>query len=170
MTEVTIYYLEMNSPAELVSNNDNSDLQVKEVEFRQFQYNKYLYQLVGSEWKWTDKLEWSNDQWREYVEQDSLRTWVAYAGGTPAGYYELNQSDDGDTEIAYFGLAPGFIGKGYGGYLLTHALGSAWDWPGTTRVWLHTCTLDHSSALPNYLARGMKIYREETRQASSAPV
>ena len=29
------------------------------------------------------------------------------------------------------------------------------------RVWVHTCTLDHKNALKNYLARGMKIFKEE---------
>ena len=29
------------------------------------------------------------------------------------------------------------------------------------RVWVHTCSLDHSNALKNYLARGMKIYLNE---------
>jgi hypothetical protein len=37
----------------------------------------------------------------------------------------------------------------------------AWDW-GATRVWVHTCSLDHPSALANYQARGMRLYRHET--------
>ena len=31
-----------------------------------------------------------------------------------------------------------------------------------TRVWLHTCTLDHPNAVPNYRARGFVPYRTET--------
>jgi hypothetical protein len=30
-----------------------------------------------------------------------------------------------------------------------------------SRVWLNTCTLDASAALPNYPARGFVAYREE---------
>jgi hypothetical protein len=30
-----------------------------------------------------------------------------------------------------------------------------------TRVWLHTCTLDAKAALPNYLARGFRPFKEE---------
>jgi len=164
VSEVTTYYLEMNSPDRLRESRGERKLRVVEAGFRQFQYNRFLYQLVGQNWEWTDKLAWSNDQWREYVEQENLRTWVAYAKGTPAGYYELLQTCDGNTEIACFGLAREFIGRGYGGFLLTHALRSAWAWTGTRRVWLHTCTLDHPGALGNYLARGMEIYREETHE------
>jgi len=28
-------------------------------------------------------------------------------------------------------------------------------------MWVHTCTLDHPNAIKNYLARGMKIFKEE---------
>ena len=31
------------------------------------------------------------------------------------------------------------------------------------RVWLHTCTLDSPQALPNYEARGMRIFKRERR-------
>ena len=65
-------------------------------------------------------------------------------------------------KIAYFGSAPKFIGRGIGGHLLSHALRSAWDWEGTKRVWVHTCTLDHPNALQNYKARDMEVYRVET--------
>jgi GNAT superfamily N-acetyltransferase len=114
--------------------------------------------LVGEKWSWTDKLKLSDEEWRRYVESENLRTWVAYSRGEIAGYYELQRQEKGNVEIAYFGLTPKFIGKGYGGYLLTHAILSAWSWGETRRVWVHTCTSDHVAALQNYKARGLKIY------------
>jgi len=87
---------------------------------------------------------------------------VGYYDGSPAGYHELRQDDGDGVEIAYFGLLPAFIGRGFGGALLTHALDEAWRME-PTRVWVHTCTLDHPAALANYQARGMKIYRVETQ-------
>jgi len=33
------------------------------------------------------------------------------------------------------------------------------------RVWLHTCTLDDPAALPNYVARGFRPFREERYEA-----
>ena len=161
MTKVTTYYLEMRSASLLNESNDTRQLEVCEAQIKQYQLNRFLYQFIGEAWQWVDKLSWSDGQWQEYVVRENLRTWVAYDSGSPAGYYELEQTEDGDTEIAYFGLASNFIGKGYGGCLLSHAIKSAWSWPGTKRVWLHTCTLDHPHALNNYLAHGMEIYREE---------
>ena len=69
---------------------------------------------------------------------------------------------DSEVEIVQFGLAPAFIGKGFGGYFLTRMLEAAWQVQGTRRVWLHTCTLDHPHALANYKARGMEVFKEET--------
>ena len=82
------------------------------------------------------------------------------SGGAPAGYFELKRCDDGSVEIAYFGLLPDFVGKGLGKYLLVRAIEEAWALA-PSRVWLHTCTLDHPAALPNYLARGFKATKTE---------
>lgn len=162
MNGVTTYYLEMKSASQLKAVNDSKGLQICECEIKQFQFNRFLYQLVGKHWEWFNKYTWSDNQWKAYVENDNLRTWVAYYKGSPAGYYELQQQDNGDVEIVYFGLSPKFIGKGFGRYLLSHAIQSSWAWKGTTRVWAHTCTLDHPNALQNYKARGLVVYRVET--------
>ncbi len=131
---------------------------VEQAQVKQWQFNKFLYELVGRDWHWTDKLPWSEQQWREYAEAEDLRTFVAYCQGSIAGYYELRSGPAAEVEIAIFGLAPKFLGRGFGGALLTHALQTAWSMP-ASRVWLHTCTLDHPAALPNYLARGMTVFR-----------
>ena len=68
-------------------------------------------------------------------------------------------------EIAYFGLLPEFVGRGWGSYLLTSAVREAWAIE-ADRVWLHTCTLDHPAALPNYLHRGFSPVRTETYSAT----
>ena len=72
------------------------------------------------------RREWSDEQWRRYVASEDLHTFVAFHGGSLAGYFELRE-DEGDVEIAYFGLAPEFIGRGLGGALLTRALEAAWQ-------------------------------------------
>jgi GNAT superfamily N-acetyltransferase len=159
---VTTYYLEMLEADQLrFKEFRESDFWVGECKFKQFEYNRFLYHFIGNEWQWFAKQSWSNDDWREYVENENLRTWVGYMLGTPAGYYELRKQENDNIEIAYFGLAKPFIGQGLGGYLLSHAIKSAWEW-GAKRVWVHTCTLDHPNALENYQSRGMRIYKKET--------
>lgn len=161
MNKVTIYYLETKSPSSLVGKNESKGLVLTECEIKQFQLNKFFYKFVGEDWNWTDKESWTDEKWKSYAENENLRTWIACYKGSPAGYYELLKQDGGDVEIAYLGLAPKFVGKGFGGYLLTHAIETAWKQKETKRVWLHTCSLDHPNALQNYKARGLKIYKTE---------
>lgn len=165
MSDITVYYLEMHSPTELRAKDSGHGLSVLECEVPQYELNRFMYKLVGQHWSWRDRLAWSDQQWREYAERTELRTWLSLSRGSPAGYYELEKQGGGEVEIKYFGLARPFIGKGYGGYLLTHALRSAWAWGDTSRVWVHTCTLDHHGALDNYKARGMKLYKAELESA-----
>ncbi|GGE39694.1 N-acetyltransferase [Halopseudomonas oceani] len=155
-------FLEMRLPSAQKPVPLPAELTVVECEEPQYQFNRFLYNLVGAEWQWGDLDDWSDEQWREVVESNSLRTWVAYYRGSIAGYYELFKHADNATEIRYFGLVRTCIGKGFGGPLLSHAIQSAWDWNTTERVWVHTCTFDHPNALANYIARGLSVYREET--------
>jgi prephenate dehydrogenase len=124
---------------------------------------RYLYREVGRRWHWVDRLPWTNQRIREHLATPGVEVWVVSTDGVPAGYFELARNHDGVVEIAYFGLLPEFIGRGAGRSLLNAAINRAWDWRGTTiRVWLHTCSLDHPRALPNYLAAGFRVVREES--------
>jgi GNAT superfamily N-acetyltransferase len=162
MPRVITTYLEMRSPDDLRPKRCADDrFWIGEATVAQWQFNRFLYVAVGSQWAWTDKLAWSDKEWRAYVESDRLRTFGAYYDGAPAGFYELHHDPDNRVEIAYLGLLPAFIGRGFGGALLTSALEVAWQMsPG--RVWVHTCTLDHPAALANYHARGMSAYKVES--------
>lgn len=160
MNEITTWSLESRSPTELKPASDPGDVDIREACVKQFQFNRFLYQLVGASWAWNDKLNWSDEQWQQYAEADDLRTWVAWCEGSPAGYFELQMQPGGTVEICYFGLAEKFIGRRLGGYLLTESIRKAWDW-GANRVWVHTCSLDHPNALANYEARGLSIFKSE---------
>lgn len=154
-------YLEMKSPSEFIEKTDSNGLEVIEAEIKEFRLNRYLYCLVGEQWGWNEMLEISDEQWKEYAESDNLRTWVAYYKGSIAGYFELKTAPSLDVEIALFGLAPNFIGKGFGRYLLSCAIKFAWEKCNAKRVWVYTCTTDHPNALNNYQACGLKIYHKE---------
>jgi len=122
---------------------------------------RYLYREVGRRWHWVDRLPWTDDRIREHLAAPGVEVWILSSDGVPAGYVELARGADGIVEIAYFGLLPEFIGRGVGRAFLAAAMGRAWDRPGTTKVWLHTCTLDHPRALPQYLSAGFRVVREE---------
>lgn len=162
MSEVVTYYLEMNTEKAFADKGDSAELRIEEAKVKDYRFNKFLYSWIGEDWNWTDKLSLSNPEWQRYSESANLRTWVAYSQGSIAGYYELQKQADDNIEIAYFGLSPNFIGKGFGSFLLSHAIRQAWGWGNTKRVWVHTCTLDHANALSNYKSRGFSIYNEKS--------
>jgi len=123
-----------------------------------------LYILVGERWLWRDRLIWTDAELDRYLSSSNIQVWTLNVGGATAGYFELRAPGDGAVEIAYFGLLPEYFGRGWGGHLLTRAVETAWTL-GASRVWLHTCTLDHPAALPNYLRRGFQPVREESYTA-----
>ncbi len=161
---VTTYYLEMLDESEHIEKIAEDPLfRIVKVNIPSPAFNRFLYEQVGSQWEWFDRLAWTEQQWFEYAHSENIYTFVAYYDGAPAGYYELKKESGDNMELAYFGLLPDFIGKGVGGPLLSAAITDAWAL-GASRIWVHTCTLDHSSALSNYQQRGFKFYKKETRE------
>ena len=126
-----------------------------------------LYAAVGGPWHWRDRLAWDDATLAAHLASPDIAVFELLVEGDSAGYFELRRSGAGEVEIAYFGLVPGYIGRGLGGALLSEAVHEAWRFGGA-RVWLHTCTLDSPHALPNYKARGFTPYRVEQYEAPGA--
>lgn len=160
MTEVVRTYLEMRDPAQLNEATIGLAGRVEQVHQCPVSFHRFLYREVGRNYHWRDRLTWSDSQVQDYLADPAVTLHVLYVQGSPAGYFELRMEADGSVEIAYFGLLPEFIGRGLGKGLLSEAVRAAWA-RGATRVWLHTCTLDDPAALPNYLKRGFKPFRDE---------
>jgi GNAT superfamily N-acetyltransferase len=164
MNAVDVFYLQMLSPLQLRSKNKPTpDVQLIEACEPLPELNRFLYTAVGGDWFWVDRLPWTYAQWQSAVGHKKHRTFVAYSNGTPAGYFELQLDAESGVELQYFGLLPGYYGRGLGGWLLSEAIQAAWAWQ-AKRVWVHTCTLDHPSALQNYLARGFVHYGSDVEQ------
>ncbi len=158
---VTRTYLEMRSPSDLrASERPAPAPRIERVEECPPSFFRYLYAEVGRAYHWTDRLGWSEEKVRQHLADPAVSIWVLTWRGAPAGYFELSRQDDA-VEIAYFGLLPEFLGRGWGKFLLTEAVRAAWSL-GPSKVWLHTCTLDHPAAMPNYMSRGFKPVRKET--------
>ena len=156
--EVTTWYLEMLSPAQLRPRRlDHPALAIRQAEIPSPEFSRFLYTSVGGNWYWCDRLSWTYDRWMQYLDRPAVQTWVAYVAGTPAGYIELETQPEGNVEIAYFGLLPQFFGQGLGGHLLTVGIEKAWARE-AKRLWVHTCSLDGPYAYKNYAARGFALY------------
>ena len=71
---------------------------------------------------WTDRLSWSENDWRKYVNRDALKTFVGKLDGVEFGYFELEVKASCRVEIVYFGILPNYIGKSLGGSFLSTAV------------------------------------------------
>lgn len=160
--ETTVTYLEMLSATDHSARPLPDGVALQRIDPPDWQINRRMYENVGRPWAWRDKLTWTDDQWRSYAVRDELQTWVASLTGIEIGYFELEVQPDGNVQIQYFGLLPEFTDQRLGGPLLSAAVERSWAVPGTRRVWVHTCTLDHPAALPNYLRRGFKVFATKT--------
>jgi len=161
MMRVTRWHLVMDAPDQLrPAVRAGPGLEVRRVEGPRPEWSRFLYVAVGRDWQWTDRLTWKPEEWARFAARPEVETWVAWDEGAPAGYYELEHRTDGTVELLYFGLLPAFLGRGFGGPLLTHAVRRAFAL-GAHRIRLNTCSLDHPAALAAYQARGFRIEGEE---------
>lgn len=163
--EVTITYLQMFArPEGMAVTAPEERLSIVQAMPPTISFYRYLYDTVGGGWQWRDRRLMSDGQLGAIVQHPLVETHVLYAAGTPAGYAELDRRQQNEIELAYFGLIPDFIGRGLGTYLLNWAIDRAWSY-GPERFWVHTCTLDHPRALPNYVRAGFRPYQSETKFA-----
>jgi len=161
-TKVQRYYLEINSIKNLSGIKKSSYFyEVILIDPPDFQLNKFFYKQIGKNYRWIERLVWSEKKWIAYVNNSNVKTFVLKEKNNLAGYFEqILNKEKLDCEIAYFGILENYFGKKLGGYLLSEAIKKSF-WFGAKRVWVHTCSLDHKNALKNYLSRGMKIFKTE---------
>jgi GNAT superfamily N-acetyltransferase len=154
----TVTYLEMTAkPARPPVPVPAAKLALMRTERCTVSFYRYLYNIVGEPWLWYERRLWSDARVAELLARPDVEIYVLYAWGVPAGYFELVRAARGDTELAYFGLVPEFIGRGFGAWFLNAAIETAWL-GASGRVWVHTCTFDHPRALRLYQRSGFKVY------------
>jgi len=112
-----------------------------------------LFRRIGENWLWFSRARMNDEELRARLNGPGYQVLV-FEGGR--GFVELDRKAK-DVEISLFGLAPGETGKGLGRTMMAHVLRLAWG-EGTTRVWLHTCTLDDPRALGFYRKMGFRPY------------
>jgi GNAT superfamily N-acetyltransferase len=153
-----VSFLEMHEPPQQPSEPVRSALKLER--WNPVDMDRYLalFRLIGAPWLWCGRLLIAPDDLARLLASPDTAVWAATRrDGTPVGLLELDFSVPHQTELSYFGLAPGMTGHGHGGWLMAHALRHAWR-ADTRRVWVHTCTNDDPRALGFYQRQGFTLY------------
>ncbi len=163
IVDVTVYYLEMLSPSGRAVLAPRDGLEVIHAKRPTVAYYRFLYNTVGSDYNWRSRGSRPDDELARLIQDPLNEVHVLHVDGTPAGFAELDRRQPDEIELIQFGLMPGFIGLGLGKWFLQWTIDKAWSYQ-PKRFWLHTCTLDHPGALPNYLQAGLTEFRQEQKQ------
>lgn len=115
---------------------------------------RILFERVGAPWLWYSRLVMDDTVLDAIVNHPDIKFYaVEDRAGIEIGMIELDFRENRQCEIQFFGLVPELAGKGHGRWLMMQTLILAWQ-PDVERVHLHTCTLDHPSALAFYRRMG----------------
>jgi len=119
-----------------------------------------LYRAVGEDWLWFSRLIMPDAELAAILEHPDVEVHVLMAGKRRLGLLELDFRQQGQCELAFFGLVAEAIGQGAGRFLMAQALAKAWARP-IERLWVHTCTFDHPGALAFYRRSGFEPFAFE---------
>ena len=122
-------------------------------------FYRYLYDNVGAAHVWWLRRVTTDADLEQLLRTPGVTVHVLYAGGEPAGFYELDARYWPVVNLSYFGLMPHMLGRGFGYPLLRHAVDLVWR-NQARGMTVNTCTADHPRALPTYHRAGFATVRE----------
>jgi GNAT superfamily N-acetyltransferase len=157
MVDLMVTYLEMSAPP--VSAPKPPTVAGLTVEREHMSRAGYLalYRRVGEPVQWDQRLRLDPETLDKLLEDPSTHIHVLRLDGEAMGLCEFAQVGKPFVELVHFGLAPEMQDKGFGGFLLDHALRRCWE-HAPKRIWLHTDTNDHPKALSVYSKVGFRPY------------
>ncbi|WP_407167270.1 GNAT family N-acetyltransferase [Bradyrhizobium sp. ORS 111] len=138
---------------------------LRRVERPALDWYRDLYRRVGEEWLWFSRARMSDATLAVLIHTPGVEVHALSADGSDEGLLELDFREPGQCELVFFGVTSKLIGTGAGRYLMNRALELAWR-NDVGRVWMHTCTFDHPSALAFYQRSGFRPFRRQIEVAN----
>ena len=116
-----------------------------------------LFAAVGEPWLWFGRRVMPRATLAAILADPAVEACAVTRAGADIGLLELDARTAGEVELAYFGLVRETLGGGLGRWLMNRALEKAWA-RAPSRLFVHTCNLDHPQALDFYLRSGFVPY------------
>jgi GNAT superfamily N-acetyltransferase len=133
------------------------DIRLERMEKPNLEAYRTLYRKIGAEWLWFSRLIISDEKLASIIGHEDVEVYVLRDGQQDIGLMELDFRQPNECELVFLGLTAEATGKGLGRALMNATLNRAWQ-RDIKRLHLHTCTLDHPSALGFYLRSGFRPY------------
>ena len=133
---------------------------LRKVEMPDLDWYRDLYRRVGEEWLWFSRTRMPDAELAAKVHPPLVHVHALVFEGRDEGLCELDFRTAGHCEIGMFGVTEKLVGGGAGRWLMNRAMERAWSRQ-VTRVWLHTCSFDHPSALAFYQRSGFCAFRRQ---------
>lgn len=116
-----------------------------------------LFRKVGADWLWYSRLFMADAELAGILAHTDVEILIVRGAQQDVGLLELDFRVPGECELTFLGLTPDCTGQGLGRALMQQAIERAWSRP-IARMWVHTCTYDHPSALRFYIQAGFTPY------------
>jgi GNAT superfamily N-acetyltransferase len=117
-----------------------------------------FYRKIGAPWLWYSRLTMPREKLEQLLHSPNLHIYFLEDYGLLELDFTMPNECETECEIAYFGLCETAIGQGLGKKLMDFAIHTAFLQP-ISRLWVHTCTIDHPKALDFYLNAGFIPYK-----------
>ena len=140
------------------------DWSLRRVETPDLDWFRDLYRRVGEEWLWFSRIGMPDAELAGRLHSPLVEVHALVDGARDEGLLELDFRHPGRCEIGMFGVTARLVGTGAGRWLMNRSLELAWSRP-IGRVWLHTCSFDHSAALAFYQRSGFRPFRRQVEVA-----
>ena len=125
-----------------------------------------LFRNVGAEdWLWFSRLVMEDATLSGILTDKRVQVYALENAAQEQGLLELDFRQDGQCELAFFGVSGALIGTGAGRWMMNRAIELAFA-ENIRRFHVHTCSLDHPAALDFYRRSGFLPTR---RQVEIAP-
>jgi GNAT superfamily N-acetyltransferase len=144
-------------PAAKPQPSTHSALSLQRIAQPDLESYRALFRRVGQDWMWFSRLIMPDERLRRILTDPKVEIYTLNDGPAEIGLLELDFREEGQCELAFFGVVPEAIGQGAGRFLMDQAIALAWARP-IRRFWVHTCSFDHPSALAFYRRSGFRPY------------
>ena len=156
-----VTHLEMLSPASLREVPESAAKSIRLVPEPDVQWYRDLYWRIGAiDWLWFSRLKLEPSALEAIIRHPNVEVYALASDERDEGLVELDFRNEGECELAFFGVTKRLIGRGAGRSLMNEAIERAWSRP-IRRFWVHTCTMDHPGALEFYVRSGFKPFRRQ---------